>query len=239
MKIWKETGRATATDVKTFTVGMVMKDVPLLEATLLELATPSSPRYGKWLTKEEADELTSTPAPIAAEVTRWATSTGAACKRRSEALSCSGTVSQIEKLLGGELSYFVSPTRARAAAAAAAGVIAGLAGAAAYPRPAHMHSLAQRPACSQVNTKDGEKIIRTSMHAPGSIPSSLAGKVTIMTGLTQFPMGQRTGTMRPEAAYRAQDTDYSVVPETLNILYNHPTDDSSNAISAGPIEFQN
>ena len=113
MKIWKETGRATATDVKTFTVGMVMKDVPLLEATLLELATPSSPRYGKWLTKEEADELTSTPAPIAAEVTRWATSTGAACKRRSEALSCSGTVSQIEKLLGGELSYFVSPTRAR------------------------------------------------------------------------------------------------------------------------------
>jgi tripeptidyl-peptidase-1 len=113
MKIWKETGRATATDVKTFTVGMVMKDVPLLEATLLELATPSSPRYGKWLTKEEADELTSTPAPIAAEVTRWATSTGAACKRRSEALSCSGTVSQIEKLLGGELSYFVSPkTRA-------------------------------------------------------------------------------------------------------------------------------
>ena len=92
-----------------------------------------------------------------------------------------------------------------------------------------------------MNTKDGEKIIRTSMHAPGSIPSSLAGKVTIMTGLTQFPMGERrTGTVRPEAAYRAQDTDYSVVPETLNILYNHQgADDSSNAISAGPIEFQN
>ena len=119
MKIWKETGRATASDVKTFTVGMVMKDVPLLEATLLELATPSSPRYGKWLTREEADELTSTPAPIAAEVTRWATSTGAACKRRSEALSCSGTVSQIEKLLGGELSYFVSALRACARVRAA------------------------------------------------------------------------------------------------------------------------
>ena len=108
MKIWKETGRATATDVKTFTVGMVMKNVPLLEATLLELATPSSPRYGKWLTKEEADELTSTPAPVANEVARWATSTGAACKRRSEALSCTGTVAQIEALLNGELSYFAS-----------------------------------------------------------------------------------------------------------------------------------
>ena len=77
------------------------------------------------------------------------------------------------------------------------------------------------------------------MHAPGSIPSSLAGKVTIMTGLTQFPMGQRTGAVRPESAYRAQDTDYSVVPETLNILYNHQgADDSSSAVSAGPIEFQ-
>ena len=91
-----------------------------------------------------------------------------------------------------------------------------------------------------MNGKTGEKLIRTSMHAPGSIPSSLAGKVTIMTGLTQFPMGQRTGTVRPEAAYKAQDTDYSVVPETLNILYSHQgADDSSNAISAGPIEFQN
>jgi hypothetical protein len=45
---WKETGRAASTDVKSFTVGMVMKDVPLLEATLNELATPGSARYGKW-----------------------------------------------------------------------------------------------------------------------------------------------------------------------------------------------
>ena len=71
------------------------------------------------LTKEQADELTSTPAPIAAEVTRWATSTGAKCARLSEALSCSGKVSQIEALLGGELSYFVgAPPRPRALCAA-------------------------------------------------------------------------------------------------------------------------
>jgi len=195
---WKEVGRAAAGEKKTFTVGMVMKDVPLLEATLMELATPSSPRYGKWLSREEADELTSTPAAVAAEVTKWATSTGAKCARLSEALKCSASVAQIEKLLGGELSYFV-------------------------------------------NGVTGEKLVRTSMHAPGAVPASLEGKVTIVTGLTQLPLkAHRAGSVHPEAAYKAQDTDYSVVPETLNILYSHKgADDSTLNVGAGPIEFQN
>jgi subtilase family serine protease len=194
---WKEVGRAAPADTKSFMVGMAMKDVALLEATLLELATPGSARYGKWLSRAEADELTSTPAAVAAEATRWATSTGAACKRLSEALSCSASVAQIEALLGGELSYFV-------------------------------------------NAVTGEKLVRTSMHAPGSVPAALEGKVTVVTGLTQLPLkAHRAGAVRPEAAYRAQDTDYSVVPETLNILYSHQgADDSSLSVGAGPIEFQ-
>lgn len=197
MKVWKETGRATATDRKTFMVGMAMKDAGLLDRTLMELSTPGSPRYGKWLSKAEADELTATPKKVADEVTAWATSTGAKCVRLSEALECAGSVTQIEQLLDAELSYFV-------------------------------------------NTKTGEKIVRTSMAKPGAVPSRFAGKITVLTGLTQLPLDQhRLGSVRPEAAYRAQDTDYSIVPETLTKLYNQPKDESDKGVSGGPIEFQN
>ena len=190
-------GRAAPSDTKSFFVGMVMRDVALLERTVNELASPSSPRYGKWLSQAEADELTATPKAIAKEVSLWAASTGASCKRLSEALDCTATVAQIEQLLDAELSYFV-------------------------------------------NHKTGEKVIRTSMAKPGGVPERFAGKITVLTGLTQLPLEQlRTGSVHPLAAFRAQDTDYSVVPETLNKIYNHATDESNSGVSGGPIEFQN
>ena len=176
-----------------------MGNEALLYSELDAVSYPSSPRYGKWLTLEEANAITATPAAIAKEVTAWATSTGARCTRRPEALSCVATVAQIEQLLSGELSTY-----------------------------AHL--------------KTGQTVIRTSMAKPGFIPTRLTGKVTILTGLSQFPMGQRTGTMRPEALYRAQsgDTDYAIVPEVINKFYNHENaDDSTTMASAGPIEFQN
>lgn len=70
---------------------------------------PCSPRYGQWLTKEQADALTATEPHIADEVHAWATSTGAKCKRLPEAFRCEGTVSQIESLLDTELSEFGHP----------------------------------------------------------------------------------------------------------------------------------
>jgi len=194
-KLWKNVGRAQATDKKTFTVGMVMRDFPALEAKLNDISNPFSPNYGKWLSKAQADALTATPNDIATEVYSWATSTGADCTRQPESWKCTGTVSQIEELLDAKLDYWLHKTL-------------------------------------------GDKIIRTSMDKPGSIPDRFVNKITILTGLTQFPMGHRTGTMRPQAVYLGQsDTDYSIVPETLRILYN-ATDNGSNNTSAGPIEFQ-
>jgi subtilase family serine protease len=195
-KTWSESGRAHPQELKGFTVGMVMKDFPLLERTLDEVSNPKSKRYGQWLSKEEADAITATPDNIAAEVKAWATSTGAHCERKPEAFSCTGTVKSIEKLLNGELSNFV-------------------------------------------NHKTGETIIRTSMKNPGSIPVSLTGKVTIVTGLTQLPMeGLRAGKTRPFASYTA-GADYSIVPETLNKFYQHEGADESANSQTGPIEFQN
>ncbi len=89
-----------------------------------------------------------------------------------------------------------------------------------------------------LHTTLGDKIIRTSMEKPGRVPDQFVNKVTILTGLTQCPMGQRVGTVRPHSVYvNNKDTDYSVVPETLRILYN-ATDSGSSSTSAGPIEFQ-
>lgn len=195
-KIWTEVGRANPMELKGFTVGMPMKDFPLLERTLDEVSNPKSKRYGQWLSKEEADAIAATPENIAAEVKKWATSTGAHCERKPEAFSCTGTVKSIERLLNGELSTYV-------------------------------------------NKQNGEKIIRTSMNKPGSIPTSLAGKVTVLTGLTQLPLGDyRAGKMRPFASYTA-GADYSIVPETLNKLYQHEGADESANSQSGPIEFQN
>ena len=174
-----------------------MADVAALEATLYDVSTPGSSRYHKWFTREQADDLTRTPADIVKKATTWATSTGARCAPLTNALKCEGSVAQIEALLDAELSYFVAPAT-------------------------------------------GQKLIRTSMHKPGGVPAELEGVVSLVTGLTQLPMGQRTGTTRPVAAYRAQsgDTDYAIVPETLLKLYNVDSSDSTSATSAGPIEFQ-
>ena len=81
-KIWTEVGRANPMELKGFTVGMPMKDFPLLERTLDEVSNPKSKRYGQWLSKEEADAIAATPENIAAEVKKWATSTGAHCERK-------------------------------------------------------------------------------------------------------------------------------------------------------------
>jgi len=190
-KLWKNVGRANADDRKTFTVGMVMRDFPALERTLLDISDPYSPNYGKWLSKEEADALTATPDSIANEVHEWAISTGASCKRRPEAWACTGTVTQIEELLDAKLDYWV-------------------------------------------HKKQGDRIIRTSMDKPGTIPEKFTNKITILTGLTQFPLGHKLGTSRP---ITYTDTDYTIVPETLRILYN-ATETGSDDTSAGPIEFQ-
>jgi hypothetical protein len=78
------------------------------------------------------------------------------------------------------------------------------------------------------------------MAKPGGVPDRFAGKITVLTGLTQLPLEQlRTGSAHPLSAYRAQDTDYSVVPETLAKIYNRPADESNTGVSGGPIEFQN
>jgi subtilase family serine protease len=190
-KLWVNGGRAAMTDRKTFTVGMVMRDFPALERTLLDISNPFSANYGKWLSKEQADALTATPDAIAEEVRAWATSTGAECVRAPEAWRCEGSVAAIEMLLDAKLDYWV-----------------------------------------HVSTR--ERLIRTSMDVPGSVPASLEGKVTVVTGLTQFPLGWRTGSSRPMTL---SDTDYSIVPESLRTIYNH-TLTGSKATSVGPAEFQ-
>jgi hypothetical protein len=72
----------------------------------MKIRVVCSARYGQWLSKEEADALTATPAAIADEVHEWATSTGATCKRLPEAFKCQGTVRSIEALLKTELSEY-------------------------------------------------------------------------------------------------------------------------------------
>lgn len=178
----------------SFSVALPMRDFPALERELSEISDPRNPRYGQWLSKEEADALTATPEDIKTEAYKWATSTGAECVKQVESLSCKGSVRSIEALLDTELHTF-------------------------------MH------------TVTGDKLIRTSNTKPGRVPTSLMGKVLMVTGLTQFPV-PRLGSKRGMEVPRAQDTDYAVVPETLNIFYNVTSDDSAAASSVGPIEFQ-
>lgn len=97
----------------SFSVAMPMGDFAGLERELYTVSDPRSPRYGQWLTQEQADSYARTPVHVAKEVRQWAESTGAACKRLPESLRCSGSVAQIESLLGTELSVFAHTATGR------------------------------------------------------------------------------------------------------------------------------
>lgn len=91
------------------------------------------------------------------------------------------------------------------------------------------------------HTTSGHKIIRVAAGTPATVPESLTGKVIMVTGLLRFPI-PRLGNSRPVdimQALAAPDVDYSVVPETLNIMYNITTVDGSAASTQAPVEFQN
>ena len=92
---------------------MVMKDAALLKKTLEDISSPSSKNYGKWLSNVEADAITATPLSIVKEVFAWATSTGAVCETRPEALVCDATVAQLEALTGAKYSYYTHKTSGR------------------------------------------------------------------------------------------------------------------------------
>ena len=83
-----------------------MKDAAKLKETLAAVSTPGSPSYGKWLSAAEANAITATPPSIVAEVYAWATSTGATCGKKPEALVCDATVAQLEALTGATYSYY-------------------------------------------------------------------------------------------------------------------------------------
>lgn len=194
MRGWKKVGAAQKDAQKTFSVAMPMGDFAGLEKALNEVSDPYSPKYGQWLSKQQADAYTATPKKIVDEVYDWATSTGARCVKRTESLKCAGSVAQVESLLDAELATYV-------------------------------------------HTETGNTVVRTTAEGPGSVPESLKGKVLMVTGLSQFPV-KRLGALRPIEVYRAQATDYAVVPETLQMFYNVTTGDSAAASSQGPIEFQ-
>jgi tripeptidyl-peptidase-1 len=103
---WKDTKRADASKSVRFTVGMKMRDYEGLEKKLLDISSPKSPNYGKWLKQEEILQHAATEPAIRRSVRRWATHTGAKCDDQVSALKCRGTVAQVEALLGAELREF-------------------------------------------------------------------------------------------------------------------------------------
>ncbi|KAI8634942.1 Pro-kumamolisin [Xylariaceae sp. FL1651] len=60
----------------TLQIGLALENIDGLEAKLKDLSTPSSPNYGKWLTKEEADALFPPAKGASAAVTGWLKSHG-------------------------------------------------------------------------------------------------------------------------------------------------------------------
>jgi tripeptidyl-peptidase-1 len=189
---WKVLGRADSNSRTRFTVGMAMRDQAGLERTLMDISDPTSPNYGKWLTKEEADAFTATPTHIRKEVKKWAQHTGAQCVDLAEALRCEGSVDSIEKLFKTELSEYGHKTK-------------------------------------------GKRIIRTS--ADASVPDRFKDKITVVTGLTQFPV-PKLGSWRPVSViHDLADNDYTIVPQTLQKIYNITFDGSSSSTQAA-VEFQ-
>jgi len=105
-KGWKTLGRAQETDVKTFSVAMPMADYEGLEKKVLEISDPAHATYGQWLSKEQVEVFTTTPAPVAKEVQAWAESTGAACTRLANSFKCAGAAPAVEALFDTELSIY-------------------------------------------------------------------------------------------------------------------------------------
>ncbi|KAL1850710.1 hypothetical protein VTK73DRAFT_9606 [Phialemonium thermophilum] len=67
---WTRVGGANARSVTTFTIAL-RQEFEGLEEKLLDVSTPGSPNYGKFLTKEEVEKLFPPPSDAANKVANW------------------------------------------------------------------------------------------------------------------------------------------------------------------------
>jgi tripeptidyl-peptidase I len=219
---WESLGRAPADHRVSLTVLLRMRaDGALIRAAADDLASPRSPRYAQWLTREAADALTapSTTTPTTTindnnkddddeNVMARLRARGVECARVAvEALRCTATAADAARLVG-----------------------------------APVFALRHRPS--------GRVVARADPRA-AALPAELADAITLIGGLSQLPRPSQTrlGRARPlviahgpneasSSSSSPNSADFVVVPETLRRLYNVDSSDGIAASSQAAVELQ-
>ncbi|TQV92820.1 family S53 protease-like protein [Cordyceps javanica] len=107
---WVAHGPAPAEAVLNMHIGLKQKDIKGLEKKLLDISSPSSPNYGKWLSKEEVEQYTAPSATTTSLVKLWLAAygiTGDAVRQPSpDWISFDVPVRKAESLLQTRYSLF-------------------------------------------------------------------------------------------------------------------------------------
>ncbi|CAK5263983.1 unnamed protein product [Mycena citricolor] len=102
-------GAAPAGKTLTLKLNLAQNDLAGLESRLLAAATPGSPAYGQWLSKEEVESFSSPTAETTAAVSAWLSSNGLESNQVSAAgdwISIDVPVSKANELLGADYQVF-------------------------------------------------------------------------------------------------------------------------------------
>ncbi|KAI1180076.1 peptidase S8/S53 domain-containing protein [Nemania sp. FL0916] len=91
----------------TLQIGLALDNTRFLEEKLKDLSTPSSPNYGKWLTKEEVDELFPPADGASAAVTSWLKSHGVEhIDEQGYDVKFAAPVGTVDRLLNTTFAYY-------------------------------------------------------------------------------------------------------------------------------------
>jgi subtilase family serine protease len=88
-----------------------MRNIDFMEAELLEISDPASPRYGEWKTQAEVNEATAPAPETRAAVRSWFEARGASCVDMPHSLKCHAAVGAVEKMFSTRVSAFKQTTR--------------------------------------------------------------------------------------------------------------------------------
>mmetsp|Transcript_19141 Transcript_19141/g.44596 ORF Transcript_19141/g.44596 Transcript_19141/m.44596 type:complete len:578 (+) Transcript_19141:14-1747(+) len=104
--MWTRVGRAPSTEVVDFTVATPMTNEAQLLRFVDEVSDPTSPNYGKFLSKDEVNAMTATPRWMSNAVLVWLHQHGHSCTPRSDSIKCRGTVANVERMLSTRLNSY-------------------------------------------------------------------------------------------------------------------------------------
>jgi subtilase family serine protease len=111
---WERVERTPPQQKVTFVLALNQRNIDLLEANLMEISNPRSPRYGMYMTRKEVTDLIAPPYEVQRQILNWIHDTASQIGKEhlfevvnnKDAIIVTGTATFVEAIFHTEIHTF-------------------------------------------------------------------------------------------------------------------------------------